>query len=91
MKMFVTGSTGKVGSRLIPRILQQGHDVKILVRDATKVKKLQQQGAEIVEGDLLYPESYKDALRGTDVVIHLAAQFRGWMNIQPKSPTWMVV
>ncbi|WP_046226925.1 NAD-dependent epimerase/dehydratase family protein [Paenibacillus dauci] len=77
MKMFVTGSTGKVGSRLIPRILQQGHHVKILVRDATKVKKLQQQGVEIVEGDLLYPESYKDALRGTDVVIHLAAQFRG--------------
>lgn len=77
MKMFVTGSTGKVGSRLVPRILQQGHDVKILVRDVTKVEQLQQQGAEIVEGDLLHPDSYRDALQDIDVVIHLAAQFRG--------------
>lgn len=77
MNFFITGATGKVGSRFVPRMLQRGHRVKVLVRDATKADWLQQQGAEQVEGDLLQPESYSNALRGMDAVIHLAAQFRG--------------
>jgi nucleoside-diphosphate-sugar epimerase len=46
------------------------------VRDAAKADWLRQQGAEVVEGDLLQPDNYMDALRGTDAVVHLAAQFR---------------
>ncbi|AWP27733.1 NAD-dependent epimerase/dehydratase [Paenibacillus vortex V453] len=77
MNIFVTGATGKVGSRFVPRMLQRGHQVKLLVRNAAKADWLYQQGAELLEGDLLQPESYVDDLQGTDVVIHLAAQFRG--------------
>ncbi|NBD23028.1 NAD-dependent epimerase/dehydratase family protein [Paenibacillus glycinis] len=77
MNIFVTGATGKVGSRFVPRMLQRGHHVKLLVRDAAKADWLHQQGAEVLEGDLLQPDDYVDALRGTDVVVHLAAQFRG--------------
>ncbi|WP_379137868.1 NAD-dependent epimerase/dehydratase family protein [Paenibacillus sp. sgz500958] len=77
MNIFVTGATGKVGSRFVPRMLQRGHHVKVLVRDAAKADWLRQQGAELIEGDLLKPEGYVDALRGTTAVIHLAAQFRG--------------
>lgn len=77
MNVFVTGSTGKVGSRFVPRMLQRGHRVKLLVRDAAKADWLRRQGAEVIEGDLLQPKNYADALRGTDVVVHLAAQFRG--------------
>lgn len=77
MKIFVTGATGKVGSRLVLRLLQRGHQVTLLVRDAARVEELRQQGAECVDGDLLQPESYLEALRGNDVVVHLAAQFRG--------------
>ncbi len=77
MDFFVTGATGKVGSRFVPRLLQRGHHVKLLVRDASKVDGLHQLGAEIIEGDLLQPEHYLDTLRGSDVVVHLAAQFRG--------------
>lgn len=77
MNLFVTGATGKVGSRFVPRMLQRGHHVKLLVRDAAKADWLERQGAEVVEGDLLQPDHYVDALRGTDAVIHLAAQFRG--------------
>ncbi|RED55701.1 NAD-dependent epimerase/dehydratase family protein [Cohnella lupini] len=77
MNIFVTGATGKVGSRFVPRMLQRGHHVKLLVRDAAKADWLHQQGAEVLEGDLLQPDNYVDALRGTDVVVHLAAQFRG--------------
>ncbi|NHN34534.1 NAD-dependent epimerase/dehydratase family protein [Paenibacillus agricola] len=77
MNIFVTGATGKVGSRFVPRMLQRGHHVKVLVRDAAKADWLHQQGAELIEGNLLQPDDYIDALRGTDAVIHLAAQFRG--------------
>jgi nucleoside-diphosphate-sugar epimerase len=58
-------------------MLQRGHHVKVLVRDAAKADWLHQQGAEVLEGDLLQADNYIDSLRGTDVVVHLAAQFRG--------------
>ncbi|MFD0675737.1 MULTISPECIES: NAD-dependent epimerase/dehydratase family protein [unclassified Paenibacillus] len=77
MNVFITGSTGKVGSRFVPRILQRGHHVKLLVRDAAKADWFHQQGAVVLEGDLLQPDNYVDALRGIDVVVHLAAEFRG--------------
>ncbi|WP_159888560.1 NAD-dependent epimerase/dehydratase family protein [Paenibacillus puerhi] len=77
MNLFVTGATGKVGSRFVPRMLQRGHHVKLLVRDAGKADWLRQQGAEVIVGDLLQPDNYVDALRDTDAVVHLAAQFRG--------------
>ncbi|SFB50714.1 Nucleoside-diphosphate-sugar epimerase [Cohnella sp. OV330] len=77
MDVFITGATGKVGSRFAMRMLQRGHRVALLVRNAKKAEALRLQGAEIVEGDLLQPDGYVDALRGKDAVIHLAAQFRG--------------
>ncbi|RAV11512.1 NAD-dependent epimerase/dehydratase family protein [Paenibacillus contaminans] len=77
MNVFVTGATGKIGSRFVPRLLQHGHHVKLLVRDAGKTEWFRQQGAEVLEGDLLQTDSLDDALRDTDVVLHLAAQFRG--------------
>jgi len=77
MNVFVTGDTGKVGSRFVPRLLQRGHHVKLLIRDAAKADWLHRQGAEVIEGDLLKPDHYRDELRGIDVVVHLAAQFRG--------------
>lgn len=77
MNVLVTGATGKVGSRFVPRLLQRGHHVKLLVRDAVKADWLHRQGAEVIEGDLLQPDLYRDELGGIDVVVHLAAQFRG--------------
>ncbi len=52
MKILITGATGKVGSRFVPRMLAKGYDVRILVRDAAKVSALAQLGAEVVTGDL---------------------------------------
>ena len=52
MKILITGATGKVGSRFVPRMLAKGHDVRILVRDAAKASALAELGARVVIGDL---------------------------------------
>ncbi|WP_136606134.1 NAD-dependent epimerase/dehydratase family protein [Paenibacillus dokdonensis] len=77
MNIFVTGATGKIGSRFVPRLLQRGHNIKILVRDVSKADSFQQQGVEVIEGDLLQIENLATTLQGMDTVVHLAAQFRG--------------
>ncbi|MBN9389314.1 MAG: NAD(P)-dependent oxidoreductase [Chloroflexi bacterium] len=80
MKMFVTGATGKVGSRFVPYALKQGHAVRILVRDAGRAATLQEQGAEVVVGDLVDNENLTEAVRGAEAVVHIAAQFRGGVS-----------
>lgn len=76
MKILVTGATGKVGSRFVPRLLAKGYDVSVLVRDASKASDLAKLGAQVVIGDLYDPQSLPAAVAGVDAVIHLAALFR---------------
>lgn len=76
MKILVTGATGKIGSRLVPRLLAKGHDVRILVRDEAKASALVELGAKTVIGDLFSPATLPSAVEGMDAVIHLAALFR---------------
>jgi nucleoside-diphosphate-sugar epimerase len=76
MKILVTGATGKLGSRLVPRLLAKGYDVSILVRDIAKADDLIKSGAKVVTGDLFEPATLVPAVKGMDAVIHLAALFR---------------
>lgn len=76
MKILVTGATGKVGSRFVPRTLAKGYEVSILVRDAAKASALAALGAKIVVGDLFSPDTLPPAVAGIDAVVHLAALFR---------------
>jgi nucleoside-diphosphate-sugar epimerase len=79
--ILITGGTGKVGSRLIPRVLAQGEPVRALVRDPESEAALQlrRAGAELVVGDLttLAEADMKPIVDGTSAVIHLVAAFRG--------------
>ncbi|WP_028547811.1 NAD-dependent epimerase/dehydratase family protein [Paenibacillus sp. UNC451MF] len=77
MNILVTGATGRVGSRLVPRLLQRGHSVKALVRQPENAQFLINQGVTLVQGDLLQSESLTEAIANADAVIHLAAFFRG--------------
>jgi nucleoside-diphosphate-sugar epimerase len=78
MNILVTGATGRVGSRFVPRLLRRRSEaVRVLVRDPARAEPLGRLGAEIVVGDLRDPGTLGDALKGTDVVVHLAAAFRG--------------
>ena len=67
-KILVTGVTGYVGGRLVPRLLQAGCDVRVLVRG--NAKRLNgfswHKDVEIAVGDVLNPESLFSALCGDD-------------------------
>lgn len=76
MKILVTGATGKVGSRFVPRLLAKGYDVSVFVRDAAKAAELTRLGAKVITGDLYDPATIPAAVAGMDAVIHLAALFR---------------
>lgn len=76
MKVLVTGATGKVGSRFVPRLLAKGHQVSILVRDAAKASALVALGAKAITGDLFEAATLPPAVEGIDAVVHLAALFR---------------
>jgi nucleoside-diphosphate-sugar epimerase len=77
MNFLVTGATGRVGSRFVPRLLRQGETVRVLVRDAAKAAPLEQLGAEVVAGDLRDADAVEKAVSGVDAVVHLGAVFRG--------------
>lgn len=60
MRVLVTGATGFVGSRLLSPLLDAGHEVTVLVRDAKRYTG--PADVRVVEGDLLDPGSFDDAL-----------------------------
>lgn len=71
MTILLTGATGLVGARLLPRLLNAGWSVRALVRPGKDVA-----GVTPVEGDLLDPASLALAVEGVSAIIHLAAVFR---------------
>ena len=63
--VLVTGATGYIGGRLAPRLLEDGWSVRCLVRDPGRLDGRPWTGrAEIVQGDVLRPETLTEALRG---------------------------
>lgn len=77
MKVLLTGPTGRIGSRLAPRLLAAGVDLRVLARDAPRVAALQANGAEVVVGDLRTPGVFEASVKDVEAVVHVAASFRG--------------
>jgi uncharacterized protein YbjT (DUF2867 family) len=72
MKVLVTGATGYIGGRLIPRLLDRGYKVRIIVRDQRRVAGREwEKSVEIAVGDLTDLNSLKSALDGIDVAYYL--------------------
>jgi nucleoside-diphosphate-sugar epimerase len=70
--ILVTGITGLVGSRLLPRLIEAGWNCRALVR---KDKNLPA-GAIAITGDILCPDTLPLAIKDVAAIIHLAAVFR---------------
>jgi uncharacterized protein YbjT (DUF2867 family) len=73
--LLLTGATGLVGSALLRRLIAEGTPVRCLVRDPRRLGA-QRVRVQIALGDLTDPPSFRNAMRGVDTVVHLAASIR---------------
>ena len=72
MKVFVTGATGVIGRRVVPQLIQAGHQVTGLARTDRKAALLRRFGATPARVDLFDPTALGPALAGHEAVANLA-------------------
>src|SRR6188508_2267985 len=79
MRVFVAGATGAIGKRLVPRLLEQGHEVVGTARSADGAAWLRARGAKAVPLDLLEPQAVRGAVRAcrADAIIHEGTALAG--------------
>ena len=72
MKVFLAGASGVIGRTLLPRLLEQGHEVSALTRTPDKARALRDAGANPVVADALNAEALRDAIVAAkpEAVIH---------------------
>jgi uncharacterized protein YbjT (DUF2867 family) len=70
--ILVTGATGYVGGRLVPRLLEAGYRVRCLIRDPSRTQgRAWVKRVELVQGDVLDPQSLAVVMRDVDTVYYL--------------------
>ena len=78
MKALVTGATGFIGGNLVRELVNQGYQVKTLVRKESDRRNIEGLNVEIALGDLRDKASLASALEGCDVLFHVAACYTFW-------------
>lgn len=72
MRILVTGATGYIGGRLVPQLIEAGHDVRVLVRTPERLRDVPwRDRVEIAVGDLRDPVSTSAVCDGIDVAYYL--------------------
>jgi NADH dehydrogenase len=79
--ILLTGASGNVGRQVLGRLTARGERVRVLVRDPRRLGS-ERVRVQIALGDLSDPASFRNALRGVETVVHLAAAIRD----QPRAP-----
>jgi uncharacterized protein YbjT (DUF2867 family) len=76
--VLVTGTTGYVGGRLVPRLLEEGWRVRCMARDPARLQgRPWVEHAEVVAADVLRPETLLPALEGVDTAFYLVHGMAG--------------
>ena len=74
MKTLVTGASGFIGKHLVRTLVEQGREVRCLVRKTSDTQYLDNLGVELFYGDLLDRNSLKDIAEDVCIVYHLAGE-----------------
>ncbi len=86
--ILVTGATGYIGGRLVPRLLEAGHRVRCLVRDPSRLRgRPWGGGVEIVAGDVLQPEGLVQAMKGVQIAYYLVHSLAGGADFHQRDLT----
>lgn len=85
-KIFVTGGAGFIGSRVVKMLLEQGYEVRCLLRNTTNTRRIDGLNYEKFFGDITNAASLEEGMKGCTGVIHLAS-LSNWKDIKsPKMP-----
>lgn len=79
MRVFVTGGTGFIGSRVVRRLSASGHELRCLVRPGSDRRILEEIKAERVPGDLTDGRSLAAGMAGCDAAVNIAAAYDFWV------------
>ena len=80
MRVLVTGATGFLGSQILRRLVEAGHEAVALYRSEGKLSALDGLRFEAVPGDLFATAALERACAGCDLVIHTAAKADYWKD-----------
>jgi dihydroflavonol-4-reductase len=79
IRAFVTGGTGFIGANLVRLLVQEGYQVRALVRPSSCLDNLRDLDVELVKGDLNDPEVWQQ-MQGCQVLFHVAAHYSLWQS-----------
>jgi dihydroflavonol-4-reductase len=71
-KVLVTGASGFIGTHLVSTLTKRGDEVTCLVRQSSRIESLREAGARFVYGDVTDRDSIAPAVKGQQIVFHLA-------------------
>mgnify|MGYP006278766691 CR=1 FL=1 len=80
MEYLVTGANGFVGSNLVKDLLNNGHEVRGLVRETSNTVNLEGLDVDLVKGDIRNPEDMVRVAEGVDGIFHTAALYSFWAS-----------
>lgn len=87
MKLLVVGATGTLGRQVVRHALDQGYQVRCLVRNFNRASFLKEWGAELVKGNICKADTLAPALEGVEAVID-AATARATDSLSMKQVDW---
>lgn len=88
-RVLVTGATGYVGGRLVPRLLEAGYRVRVLVRDPSRLRGpgrpwAEDAAVEVVTGDVFKPETLGPAMEGVWAAYYLIHSMSGHNDFESR-------